>query len=88
MMTTEIEQAVQKALQEKETQEKVAAEIAAGEVGGGTYVWAIVAALLSPIVGVGIGVYQLVKGRTSKGWTYIGFAIAGFVLSFLILAVQ
>ena len=87
-MTTEIEQAVQKALREKDAQEKVAAEIAAGEVGGGTYFWAIVAALLSPIVGVGIGVYHLCKGRTSKGGTYIGFAIAGFVLSFLILAVQ
>ena len=87
-MTTEVEQAVQAALAQKEAADKREQEAKATEVTGGTIFWAIVAALISPIIGVIIGIVNLVKGRTNKGWTYIGCALAGFVLSFLILAAQ
>ena len=81
-MTTEVDKAVQEALNQRDAEENRTK----ADVTTGTYVWAIVAALCSPLIGAGYGIYQLTQGRTKKGWTYIGIAVVGFVLTFAVLS--
>ncbi len=87
-MNEEVKQAVAEAL----AQEKAAAEALkiakAGDVTGGTYIWAIVAALLSPLVAVIIGIVYFVKGQSSKGKVYVIMAVLGFILSAIIMSMQ
>jgi len=85
-MTTEVEQAVQKAMAQRDAEEKAKAEVDDKEVTGSVIFWAIAWALIIPIVGTIIGIVNLVQGKSSKGWTYIGCSIAGWVLSFIILS--
>jgi len=84
-MTSELDLAVQKALDQRKADEQAEAEAKAGDVTGSTWFWAIVAALIMPIAGTIIGIVNLVKGRTSVGWTYIGISIVGWMLSYLFL---
>ena len=80
-MTTEVEQAVQAALAQKEAADKREQEAKAADVTGGTWFWAIVIALLIPIAGVIYGIVNLVQGKANKGWLYIGVGVVGWIIS-------
>lgn len=51
----------------------------------GLTVLAAIAGGLIPIVGIGLGLYNLVKGRTSKGFLYLVLAIGMWIVSVMVL---
>jgi hypothetical protein len=81
-MNTDFDNAVQKAVDQRDAEK----DQAKANVTTGTYIWAIVAALVSPLIGGCYGIYQLANGRTKKGWIYVGFAAAVFVISLALLS--
>jgi len=69
---------VRKMAEELYLEQKRLEEEAAKEITAGTFLAALGGALF-PIIGIGAGVYHLTKGRTSKGFLFIGLAVAGWV---------
>jgi len=75
-MSEEVYEAMKKIEEEKEAKAK--------EIGGMDLLGALFG-MLFPFIGIIAGIYQLAKGRGSKGALYLGAAFAGFVCGFAVL---
>jgi len=75
-----MDESVKQMAEELYLEQKRIEEEAAKEISGATFLCALGGALF-PVLGVAVGIYHLAKGRQSKGFLYIGLAVAGWVFA-------